>query len=169
MTMRPGTMPDAGVDAAGAPPGSGLGAASGRAPGGARPPAVETGRAAVGRRGERIAARYLGDRGWRVLDRNWRPGPGLRGELDLVALEPSAGTRPAALVVVEVKTRTTLSAGPPAAAVDSAKLARLRTLAAAWAAEHSAPHGRLRLDVISVLLRPGLPAELRHHRGVGLT
>ena len=67
MTMRPGTMPDAGVDAAGAPPGSGLGAASGRAPGGARPPAVETGRAAVGRRGERIAARYLGDRGWRVL------------------------------------------------------------------------------------------------------
>ena len=48
-------------------------------------------------------------------------------------------------------------------------LARLRTLAAAWAAEHSAPHGRLRLDVISVLLRPGLPAELRHHRGVGLT
>ena len=79
------------------------------------------------------------------------------------------GTRPAALVVVEVKTRTTLSAGPPAAAVDSAKLARLRTLAAAWAAEHSAPHGRLRLDVISVLLRPGLPAELRHHRGVGLT
>ena len=120
MTMRPGTMPDAGVDAAGASPGSGLGAASGRAPGGARPPAVETGRAA-------------------------------------------------ALVVVEVKTRTTLSAGPPAAAVDSAKLARLRTLAAAWAAEHSAPHGRLRLDVISVLLRPGLPAELRHHRGVGLT
>lgn len=60
-------------------------------------------------------------------------------------------------------------ARPSAAAVDSAKLARLRTLAAAWAAEHSAPHGRLRLDVISVLLRPGLPAELRHHRGVGLT
>ena len=34
--------------------------------------------------GEAIVARYLADQGWRLLDRNWRPGPGsgLRGELD---------------------------------------------------------------------------------------
>ena len=82
------------------------------------------GRPAVGRRGEDIAARYLGDHGWRVLDRNWRLSDGLRGELDLVALEPAAD-RPPTLVVVEVKTRTGLSAGPPAAAVDTAKLGRL--------------------------------------------
>ena len=48
-------------------------------------------RAAVGRRGEDLAARYLSDHGWQIVDRNWRPGTGLRGELDLVALEP-AGT-----------------------------------------------------------------------------
>lgn len=126
------------------------------------------GRPAVGRRGEDIAARYLGDHGWRVLDRNWRLSDGLRGELDLVALEPAAD-RPPTLVVVEVKTRTGLSAGPPAAAVDTAKLGRLRVLAAAWAAQHPVPHERIRLDVVSVLLRRGLPAELRHHRGVGVS
>ena len=74
-------------------------------------------RAAVGRRGEDLAARYLSDHGWQIVDRNWRPGTGLRGELDLVALEPAgtAGEGPPALVVIEVKTRTSLRAGPPAA------------------------------------------------------
>ena len=122
-------------------------------------------RPAVGRRGEDIVARYLDDRGWRVLDRNWRPGAGLRGELDLVALAPAAGRAPT-LVVVEVKTRTTLRAGPPAACVGAGKLARLRILAAAWAARHPVAHGGLRLDVVSVLLHPDRPADLRHHRGV---
>ena len=54
-------------------------------------------RAAVGRRGEDLAARYLSDHGWQIVDRNWRPGTGLRGELDLVAWnprEPPARVRP---------------------------------------------------------------------------
>ena len=122
-------------------------------------------RAAVGRRGEDIAARYLHDQGWQVLDRNWRPDHGLRGELDLVALEPVPG-RASALVVVEVKTRSSLRQGPPAAAVDPRKLARLRALTAAWVATHEAPRAGLRLDVISILLRDARPALLRHHRAV---
>ncbi|CED91588.1 MAG: YraN family protein [Actinomyces succiniciruminis] len=121
----------------------------------------------IGQRGEAIAARYLSDSGWRILDRNWRPGPGLRGEVDIVALQPhpdGLGT----LVIVEVKTRTSAVAGPPAEAVDARKLARLRALAAAWAATHPVPHAGLRLDVVSVQLRAGRPALLRHHRGVGV-
>ena len=113
-----------------------------------------------------MATGDLEGRGWGVLDRIGRPGAGRRGELDLVALEPVYGRAPA-LVVVEVKTRTTLSAGPPAASVSAGKLARLRVLAAAWAARHPVPHGGLRLDVVSVLLHPDRPADLRHHRGVG--
>ncbi|MDU0349458.1 YraN family protein [Actinomyces sp. MRS3W] len=120
----------------------------------------------TGRRGEDIAARYLTDQGWRVLERNWRPGPGMRGEVDIVALQP-APEGPGVLVIVEVKTRTSGVAGPPAAAVDRLKLARLRALAAAWAAGHPQPHAGLRLDVVSVQLRAGRPALLRHHRGVG--
>ena len=82
------------------------------APAGARRPPAGRGESAAQRRratgslGERIAARYLVDCGWRVLERNWRPGAGLRGELDLVALDPTTGAPRPALVSVEVKTRT---------------------------------------------------------------
>lgn len=126
-------------------------------------------RARTGRRGEELAAAYLGDLGWRILERNWRPAQGMRGELDIIALEadPHDRRRPT-LVIVEVKARRSLRLGPPAAAVDARKMARLRALAAAWAAAHEVAHAGLRIDVISVLLAGQGPAQLRHHRGVGL-
>ena len=136
----------------------------------------------VGRRGEQIAARYLTDLGWQVLERNWRPDHGLRGELDIIALEPghahrepgsesvtdpAQGWAGARLIIVEVKTRSSLRQGPPAAAVDARKVARLRALAAAWASTHETPpHAGMRLDVISILMRDARPALLRHHRAV---
>ncbi|WP_424924074.1 YraN family protein [Actinomyces bowdenii] len=125
-------------------------------------------RARTGRHGEDLAAAYLSDIGWQVLDRNWRPGRGMRGELDLIALEATPRSARPVLVVIEVKTRRSLRQGPPAAAVDGRKLARLRALAAAWAAAHRVAHSWLRIDVISVLLPEEGPAQLRHHRGVGL-
>ncbi|WP_167146243.1 YraN family protein [Actinomyces sp. ZJ308] len=138
----------------------------------------------TGRYGEDLAATYLEDIGWRILERNWRPDHGLRGELDIIALEPAPADREPGgaptdldrtrrcskrptLVVVEVKTRSSLRQGPPAAAVDPRKITRLRALAAAWAATHETPHTGLRLDVISILLRDARPALLRHHRAVG--
>ena len=63
---------------------------------------------AVGRYGEKVAAAYLVEQGWQVLDRNWR---GAAGELDIVALHGDE------LVVVEVKTRTGDGFGHPAEAV----------------------------------------------------
>ena len=50
----------------------------------------------VGRHGENVVARLLEDRGWQILDRNWRCE---HGELDIVAVDG------ADLVAVEVKTR----------------------------------------------------------------
>lgn len=150
---------------------AGPAAPAGRPPGGRGESAAQR-RRATGSLGERIAARYLVDCGWRVLERNWRPGAGLRGELDLVALDPTTGVPAPALVCVEVKTRASQPAAPPAAppaaAVTAAKLARLRALTGAWAASHEVAHCGLRIDVVSIVLRPGLPAVLRHHRGVGL-
>ena len=153
-----------------------------RGPGGEGDTRAGASRQSTGRCGEDLAATYLEDIGWKILERNWRPDHGLRGELDIIALEPAAAhhepgsasvadpaeawARPR-LVIVEVKTRSSLRQGPPAAAVDARKVARLRALAAAWASTHETPsHAGMRLDVVSILLRDARPALLRHHRAV---
>ena len=112
----------------------------------------------VGRRGEQVAVDHLTERGYRVLDRNWRCPI---GELDIVALDGPE------LVVVEVKARRSLAFGDPLEAVTDAKLTRLCLLAGAWRRAHPAvrPRGS-RIDLVGVLLpRQGLPT-VDHLRGV---
>ena len=97
--------------------------------------------AQIGARGEQAAAGYLVERGYRVLDRNWRSGDReQRGELDLVL------RRRGVLVVCEVKTRTGDRLAHPAEAVTAEKAARLRRLAAVWLREQASR-------------RPGAPAR----------
>lgn len=112
---------------------------------------------AVGRYGERVAASYLVEQGWQVLDRNWR-GPS--GEIDVVALDG------ADLVVVEVKTRTGDGFGHPAEAVSPAKLARLRRLAAQWITSHDVRPRGVRIDVIAVRAGGAGAARVEHLVGV---
>lgn len=98
----------------------------------------------LGRRGEQLAVEHLTAIGWSILDRNWRCS---LGELDIVA--DDGGT----IVVVEVKTRSSIAYGHPLDAVTPRKLARVRRLAAAWcAASPTGGLGRLRIDVIGVVL-----------------
>lgn len=122
------------------------------------------GRQRLGRQGERIVARELTRRGWRVVARNARPAE-LRGELDIVALDGRE------LVIVEVKAgRLGARSGPvtPLEMVGPRKQARLRSLASAWAAEHRAELPRLsglRIDVVALRVdAAGRVAEWRHVR-----
>ncbi|NCD16562.1 MAG: YraN family protein [Actinobacteria bacterium] len=112
----------------------------------------------VGRYGEELACRYLGDRGFTVVARNWRCR---HGEIDIVATDPRGVVR-----VIEVKTRRSTAHGTGAEAVTPDKLARLRRLCGAWLAEN--PHsGGAQVDVISILLPlRGTPA-LEHIVAVG--
>lgn len=112
---------------------------------------------AVGRYGEHVAATYLAEAGWEVLDRNWR-GPS--GELDIVAMHG------ATLVVVEVKTRSGDGYGHPAEAVTARKLTRLRRLAAQWLAAHDVRPRSVRIDVIAVRTSRRGAATLEHLTGV---
>lgn len=105
----------------------------------------------IGRRGEDLAAAWLTERGWRVIDRNWRCR---NGEIDLVAWDGPA------LVVVEVKTRTGSGTGHPAEAVTPVKLARLRRLAGHWLSAHDLRASEVRVDVLAVLARPDRPPTL---------
>jgi putative endonuclease len=113
----------------------------------------------LGSYGERMAVRYLTDRGLEFLDRNWRCD---LGEVDIVARDGGC------LVVCEVKTRRSTTFGQPIEAVDHRKLARLRRLAAAWLSERRARGEPLhnitgvRVDVVGVLRPRRGPCRIEH-------
>ena len=97
----------------------------------------------LGPRGEDLAAAWYAERGWRVLDRNWRSGRD--GELDVVA------TKGGVLAVCEVKARSSVAFGTPLEAVTPAKQARIRRLAAAYLRTAPIRARAVRFDVAAVL------------------
>lgn len=99
----------------------------------------------LGADGELAAARWYTDRGYTVLERNWRCRA---GELDLVLAKGRL------VVICEVKTRSSDRYGSPFAAVGPAKQARLRRLAAQWLRD-AAPFrpDTVRFDVAGVIGR----------------
>ena len=73
----------------------------------------------------------------------------------------------ACLVVCEVKTRRSATAGSPLEAVDLGKLRRLRRLAGAWLAEQDRHYAEIRIDVVGVHRPASGPALVEHLRAVG--
>ncbi|MDR0989892.1 MAG: YraN family protein [Propionibacteriaceae bacterium] len=112
----------------------------------------------IGAAGEEVAARYVSQLGWEVVDRNWRSGR--LGELDLVAL--AVDDEHTTVVFCEVKTRTGLGYGTPVEAVTRAKFLRLRRLAVAWLRDHPVSADRVRIDVIGVLLSASDEPQISH-------
>jgi putative endonuclease len=115
-------------------------------------------RQALGRYGERLAARHLVEQGMVLLDRNWRCDV---GEIDLVLRDGRV------LVVCEVKTRTSTAFGHPLEAVTEAKADRLRDLSVRWVAEHGVRPDGVRIDLVGVLMQPRGRPVLEHVRGIG--
>ena len=99
-------------------------------------------RQTLGRRGEAAAAKYYLDRGWTLLDHNYRTR---QGELDLVL------RRDDVLVIAEVKTRTSQDYGLPCEAVGPAKQRRLILAAGSYLAEKGLGELTVRFDVVEVL------------------
>jgi putative endonuclease len=112
----------------------------------------------LGRQGEQLAAEYLEQIGFRVLDRNYRCA---EGEIDIVAAEHRT------LVACEVKTRSGVRYGTPLEAVTWRKLKRLRLLAVRWVVAHGVIFDSLRVDVVGVLKSPDGEFTIEHLRGVG--
>jgi putative endonuclease len=111
----------------------------------------------LGRRGEELAARYLTEQGWVILDRNWRCS---LGEIDLVGLDGRQ------LVVVEVKTRSSLRAGTALEAVTTRKVRRLRRLAGLWLAERERGWTAVRIDAVGIHMAVDRTFTIEHIRGV---
>ncbi|GAA0971438.1 Endonuclease NucS [Nocardioides aquaticus] len=112
---------------------------------------------ALGAYGEQVALRHLVEQGMVLLDRNWRCS---EGEIDLVLKDGPA------LVVCEVKTRSSLVCGSPQEAVGVVKLERLARLAERWREERGVHPPEVRVDVVAVLRGPRGAAQVEHVRGV---
>jgi putative endonuclease len=102
----------------------------------------------VGKDGEKLAARYLRQNGFRILYRNFRSKRG--GEIDLICRDCRENT----LVFVEVKTRSTDLFGPPHAAVTQAKQERIIRGAKEWLRMLDDPRVSYRFDIIDVVMNP---------------
>ncbi len=97
----------------------------------------------LGIKGEVIALEFLEKKGYDILEINWRFG---KAEIDIIARDRKA------LVIVEVKTRTTESFGMPEESVNLAKQKNL-ALAADEFLEQKNLDMDVRFDVISITLK----------------
>ena len=100
----------------------------------------------LGKYGEDLAAQYLNDRGYEIVDRNWRCS---FGEIDLVTKHQGR------YVFVEVKTRNGNGFGHPFEAITPSKVSRMRKLCAEWCHANEKAGVKVRLDAIAVLIVGG--------------
>ncbi len=96
----------------------------------------------LGRRGEDLAVTFLREKGYRILDRNWKHGD---LELDIVAKEGDE------IVFVEVKTRSSSDYGEPEDSVDELRKRRLTSAASIYLKHHRLDN-RSRFDIIAIIL-----------------
>ncbi|MDB4880847.1 MAG: protein yraN [Gemmatimonadetes bacterium] len=109
-------------------------------------------RQAFGELGERVAARWLAVRGWRVVARRFRSG---HRDIDLIV------ERGGLTVFVEVKARRGDRFGDPVSAVNWRKQKELGRSAQVWVARFGRPGAAYRFDVVGVLVE-GRRVRIRH-------
>lgn len=97
----------------------------------------------LGKWGEDEAALYYEDRGYEILERDWKIG---KRDIDLIALTEDKDT----LVFVEVKTRQNNDLQEPEEAVDVKKMRNLAIAANAYVKLHGLDMD-VRFDIISVI------------------
>ena len=99
----------------------------------------------LGKQGEDIAVQYLTDKGYELLERNWR---NIHKEIDIIAKKGEE------LVVVEVKTRQSDEYGEPDMAVTRQKQSRLISAANAYIFQNRLDFST-RFDIISIIFKDG--------------
>ena len=112
----------------------------------------------LGRWGEDLATAYLEQKGYTIVERDWKSG---RRDIDIIARDGNI------VVFVEVKTRRSRVFGEPEEAVDFHKLQHLQQ-----AINHYVKfkHIRqpIRFDIISIVGTIGKTPDIRHIKDVTL-
>jgi len=97
----------------------------------------------LGIHGEDQACRYLENKGYLIVERNWRFR---KAEIDIIAVKGNT------LVIVEVKTRSTASFGDPVDFIGRAKIEMLRKATNAYVNSNGI-NLEVRFDFIGIVSR----------------
>lgn len=106
----------------------------------------------LGRKGEDLAASHLREKGWDILERNYRTR---LGEIDLICKDRNT------IVFVEVKARTSAGFARPVESVTHRKQTKLRRLIEEYLVSHRLESRDVRFDVLGVTLGARRP-EFEH-------
>lgn len=96
----------------------------------------------LGQRGEELACRFLKEKGYKLLERNYRCRA---GEIDIVAMQGND------LIFVEVKARSSRVFGDPVEAVTPRKQRQISKAALCYLEKHRYC-GAARFDVVAILM-----------------
>jgi len=96
-----------------------------------------------GQIGEAVAAACLGDKGYQIIERNYRCS---LGEVDIIARDGRE------LVFIEVRTRSSSTFGTPQESIDKRKQLRMRRLAAYYLSRYGLERRPCRFDVVAIQL-----------------
>lgn len=96
----------------------------------------------TGLKGEDLAVRWLTDKGFRILERNWRSG---HLEVDAIAVKNSK------LHFFEVKCRRSGKFGYPETSISKTKLKNLMNAAEAYCNRHPG-YKKVQFDVLSIFI-----------------
>ena len=112
----------------------------------------------LGKWGEDLAAKFLEEQGYEILERDWKSG---HHDLDIVAGNEGG------IAIVEVKTRRNRLFGDPEEAIDYKKRLSLQSAINHYIKAHhiKAP---VRFDVISIVGTIGSTPEIDHIKDVAL-
>ena len=108
----------------------------------------------TGKRGEDLAAQFLEEKNYQLLERNWRHG---RAELDIIAMDGKT------MVFAEVKTRSDDIFERPENAVKNKKRGLMIKAAIGYMYKNKHENS-IRFDILSVILRGGKDPQIDHFK-----
>jgi len=117
---------------------------------------MSPGNKALAEKGEELAAQILSDKGYEIIERNYRYG---HGEIDIIANDPGSKCT----VFVEVKSRKNLEFGEPEYAITKSKQRQIRKIAELYLFEKEIQEIDCRFDVIAILFEDFNNPVINHY------
>ena len=107
----------------------------------------------IGNKGEDIAEGFLLNKGYEIVERNFRFGK--EGEIDIIVSDRDT------LIFVEVKTRTNHKFGNPILSITEKKKRQMRFAANGYMLKNNIVDGQCRIDVVTIDMVVN-PPEITH-------